>query len=71
MKAEYLIKTFSYGCKRDLDGVDSVDSKLETDLYTLLKSIEEPYVEHSVVAISHSYVGQYVNFVVTIKRTAY
>ena len=68
MKAEYLIKTFSYGCKRDLDGVDS---KLETDLYMLLKSIEEPYVEHSVVAISHSYVGQYVNFVVTIKRTAY
>lgn len=68
MKAEYLIKTFSYDCKRDLDGVDS---KLETDLYMHLKSLEDPYAEHSVVAISHSYVGQHVNFVVTIKRIAY
>lgn len=68
MKAEYLIKTFLYNCKRDLDGVDS---KLETDLYMHLKSIEDPYAEHSVVSISHSYVGQHVNFVVTIKRRAY
>ena len=63
---EYLIKTFSYFCKRDLA---DIDHEFESDLDLHLKSIANPYTMYRIISVSHSYVGQFVSFVVTIKKT--
>lgn len=62
---EYLIKTFSYFCKRDLA---DIDREFESDLNLHLKSIANTYTVYRVISVSHSYVGQFVSFVVTIKK---
>lgn len=68
MKAVYLIKTFAYECNRNLEGVDE---KLAEDLAVHLKSLENCFSDVTVIAMSHSYSGQFVTFAVTLKQIHY
>ena len=68
MKVEHIIKTFAYKCNRTLEGVDE---KLKADLDAYLESVESNFSETTVIAVSHSYSGQFATFAVTLKRVYY